>query len=170
MTPPASVLVWAFLALGWLAWRTSETQYSLGFLTTAVLGTQVGLHLTYAISAAAPSSMHMQGMPDTASLMPATGSQLQLLPGGWPMLAGHVACAAVLVTWLRGGERLLWRALGAAASTVARVIARVTRRPDAPSADTDRRCPLLPSGTIASSSHRLIAHSLRRRGPPALAS
>ena len=78
-----------------------------------------------------------------------------------PMMAAHLAAAAVVGFWLAQGERALWTVLALAAGALLALLVRPLPLP-APArvrSTTTRRAPV----TV-----RLLARSVVRRGPPAL--
>ena len=84
----------------------------------------------------------------------------------WLLLAAHVAVGLTAAAWLRRGEAAVGRLLRAAAATAFRPLLLVVRtRPSLPAAAVP-----LPRRAAVRSPRRLplLAHSVLRRGPPAL--
>lgn len=175
IAPPLAIVAVSALLLGWFAWRGSAGELTAGWLVAAVLGSQLSLHVMYAIAEAAPNPDQVGAMDSAAmSALSPDGmarqmgaSGLDLLPGGAFMLLGHLAVAALLIGWLRAGERLLWRTAAKVVTAVAEIVERITGR--WPSSGSTRQS-TLPQRPMREVGHRLrrlmLAGFLVRRGPP----
>lgn len=175
IAPPLAIVAFSALVLGWFAWRGSAAELTAGWLVAAVLGSQLSLHVMYAIAEAAPNPDEVGAMDSAAmsALSPDAmaghlgASGLDLLPGGMFMLFGHLAVAALLIGWLRAGERLLWRAAAKVATVVAEMVDRITEPWPGTAATRHFTSRLSPRREV---SHRLrqlmLEGFLVRRGPP----
>ena len=102
----------------------------------------------------------MSGPTGQMSSMP-----LNLLPGGPLMALSHLGAAVALAGWLRAGERLLWRVAGRVAVAVLRTV-RAALDFDCgwPNPHLRWAAPARTDGSVLR--HRLLIHTLQRRGPP----
>ncbi len=92
---------------------------------------------------------------------PGSSGALGELVAHAPMLAAHLAAAAVVALWLAHGERCLWTVLALAAGALLLVLSRPVPAP----APTRVRTTPVRRDPVAV---RLLARSVVRRGPPAL--
>lgn len=148
--PSLSVVAAATAGLVLLGVAMSDREWGLPSLLSVLLGAQLGLHVVLASGARAEMST-MAGMP---------GMSHQGTVPGLAMTAVHVGAAVLAAALLRRGElwcQALVHVLGRPLRAVLLVALPVPR-------------PVLATAHPApASGHRLhLAHSLSRRGPPAL--
>lgn len=145
-------------------------------LLLLVLG-QSGVHLVLSLSAGhvepAPQHHHEAGSlahghgevaADAGSgLVPALGHLVDDLAEHGPMMAAHVAVAALIALWLAHGERCLWALLAVSARFV---VGAVLAAADWTAQVLPERPSLPASPVFAPYVTTHLARSLSRRGPP----
>ncbi len=145
--PAATIMISAFLLLTRIAYGLGDRERHLPLLVAGVAGTQVLLHITFALTLAHPHTHRAGGCSVEARMVFAHG------------LAA--ACVAVL---LRRAERVLWSASGLRPHPVLFRLFRpagslaVPSIPPVPPIDVRRRAPRPHT--------RPLGRSARRRGPP----
>ncbi|MFJ8646512.1 hypothetical protein ACIRNI_10360 [Streptomyces sp. NPDC093546] len=190
---PLPALFAAFGATAVLAWLAAARRRGAAFIATGLLGLQAALHVTFGAGrphhhehGTAHGTLHGHGgttpgavshepasLPEPASLLDALGLDAVGLDavglGGASagMLAAHLLAAGACALWLARGEAAFFRiahAVGALAFTPLRLLLALVRLPEAP------RPPRGARPRPARRHHGVVlAHSLSRRGPPALA-
>ncbi|MET9426941.1 hypothetical protein [Streptomyces sp. NPDC003036] len=189
---PLPALFAAFGATAALAWLAAARRRGAPFIATGLLGLQAALHVTFGAGRphhhehgtahdTAHGSLHGHGgmtssavghgpasLPEPASLLDTVGLDAVGLGGASAgMLAAHLLAAGACALWLARGEAAFFRiarAVGALAFTPLRLLLALVRLPEAPRPPRGAR-------PRPARRHRgvVLAHSLSRRGPPALA-
>ncbi|MEU7277575.1 hypothetical protein AB0A69_02085 [Streptomyces sp. NPDC045431] len=168
---PLPALLAAFGATTALAWLAAARRRGATFIATGLLGLQAALHVTF--GAGRPHGHghgygHGHGgmeMSDAGrgTLLDAVG----LGGASAGMLAAHLLAAGVCGLWLARGEAAFFRlahAVGALAFTPLRLLLALARLPEAPRPPRGAR-----PRPVRGHHGVVLAHSLSRRGPPALA-
>ncbi|MEX5710062.1 hypothetical protein AB1484_17545 [Parafrankia sp. FMc6] len=167
LAPSIPVSVIGFLLVWRVAWGCAGRRVSFTRIAGLVVSAQACLHLAFAMSSPARHHHHAvhTGVVGATGAH-ADGAGLNLLPGGAPMLAAHLAAAVFLAGWLAVGERLLWRVARGAARVAASQLARLLRRGGA--RDVTRAHRPLPVFTSTDQVRPLepLRHVIPRRGPP----
>jgi hypothetical protein len=189
--PPGSLLL-AFAATGASAWAAAGRRRGAAFIGTGLLTAQGVLHLTF--TAGGGHHSHAPAAGTTPDPMPAMAhgaggmaggagaaaephavagpggpaALLADLAGGLTpgMAAAHLLAAAVCALWLARGEAAFFRlarAVAALAFTPLRLLLAVVLLPEAPRPPRPRARDLRRHHGVA------LAHSVSRRGPPAVA-
>jgi hypothetical protein len=163
--PSVAVTVGAVLLAARCCWGASARRLSAGRLLFVVGSVQVGLHVTFAVTAP-PTTAHagahaghrMAGHPAEAG------------HGGGLMLVAHVLAALVLAGWLHSGERLAWRAARSTVRGARQVFARLWPLRGAVPVGAGTAAPgAAGPRTATPPSLALLGYAVIRRGPPGFA-